>query len=640
MARYWERDHGRTDRRWWKKTGDREMAETISSEVDRIDRETVDRQQVILEAMALYGDIGAWPGAAGVSRVLPSSRRIAHNVIATGVDALNAEVTQSVPRPMAVTIGGTYKQQRRARMLTRYWEAKFDQTDAHMLGRQAVRDSILGGLGILRAFRNNPEDPENDEVCVERVFPGHFLIDDRSAIDVLPRQCYIRRYVDRALLQELWPDRKEELENARTPDQRYWFSHDNDSDMVEVIEAYHLASRGGATDGRHVMAAGDTVLVSEEYTRTRFPLAFVRPVAPQRGFWGESLVRRAAPAQFELNKLLRRVQESMHLHAIPRVFVNRQSGIVEGHMQNDIGIMVEYDGNVPVFLTPQSMPNEVYAHLERLEQWVYKEIGVSELSANSRKPPGLDSGAALRTYNDVQSRRFINLQRSYERMNEDLAREMALLEMAIAKEDPKRTVGTANGRKVDEVKWKDIELDEDRFHVRVFSSSALPNTPAGKLQALEEMVKAGVIDQKTFIRLADVPDLESVRDLVVAPEELLKDLFEGFLDGKKYMTPEPHMNLMLGRQLATLMWQEATLSGASDEDTGKLVKWITDSLDLQQRVHDMAAAEAAEEQAAQAAQAAQMGMPTPPLPAGPEMLQTPTQGSVPTPHGMPEGMTR
>jgi hypothetical protein len=652
MARYWEENLGNQDRRWWKKTDEQDIAETISAEVERIDNDTIDRQQYILEAMALYGDIGAWPGSAGISRVLPSTRRISHNVIATAVDALVAEVTQSVPRPMAVTIGGTYQQQRKARMLTRYWEAKFDQTDTHMLGRQAVRDCIQGGLGILRPYRVNPSDPENDEVAVERIFPGHFLIDDRSAIDVLPRQCYIRRFIDKSLLIELWPDKETEIESSKAPDQRYWFSHDNRNDMAEVIESYHLASKPGGTDGMHAMVVGDVLLVKEEYTRMRFPLAFVRPVAPQRGFWGESLVRRAAPAQFELNKLLRRVQESMHLHAVPRVFVSRQSGIVEGHMQNDVGIMVEYDGQPPVFMNPQSMGSDVYQHLRTLEEWVYKEMGVSELSATSRKPPGLDSGAALRTYNDVQSRRWINLQRSYERMSEDVAREMALLEMDIAKDCPGHTVGATSGKRVDELKWKDIELDENRFHVRVFSSSALPNTPAGKLQALEEMVKAGVIDQKTFIRLADVPDLESVRDLEVAPEELLTDMFENFLDGKAYILPEPHQDLARGRTMATLMWQRATLDGATPKDTDMLTRWIKDSLDLETRIQQMAMAEEQEragvlqaQQMEQMQQAAAMApqpgqAPPGPLPGGAQNLQTPTQGSVPTPNSMPEGMTR
>lgn len=599
------------ERRWWQKAKS-DIGRSVYEEVERIDKATIERQQTILESCALYGDMGSWPGSAGLGVMLPGSRRVSHNVIATATDALVAEVTQSIPRPMAVTLGGNFEERSKAKKLTNYWDAKFDETDTHDKARQCVRDCILGGLGVLHPYRDNPLDPENDKVVVERVFPGHFLIDDRSSVDVHPRQCYIRRFIDRSYLMELFPEHKNAIRMAEPPTNQYWFSPDNQSDVVEVIEAWHLASRPGSKDGMHVIVVSDICVIEEEYDRDRFPLAFVRPVPPQRGFWGENLVQRAAPAQFELNKLLRRIQESMHLHAVPRVFLQRQSGIVHAHMQNDVGIMVEYDGNPPQFLTPASMGADVYNYVVQLEEWIYREMGVSELSATSKKPPGLDSGAALRTYNDVQSRRWINLQRSYERMLIELAREFAYLEQEIASEYSKHEVSYNDRKYVKQVYWKDIHLDEARYNVRVHSASALPNTPAGKLQALEEMVKVGIIDQKTFIKLADVPDLESVRDLIVAPQELLEETFDSMLNGGKYMQPEPGMDLVLGRHMATLMIQRGVLDGVPESNIEKVRQWISDSLQLEIRAQRLAQKELmAEQQNAMADQLAQS--PSPPI---------------------------
>lgn len=634
---------GLVDRRWWLRKNKLEIAEGVFSEVERIDRDTVDRQQDILESCALYGTIQTWPGAAAVSRVLPASRRISHNVIATATDALVAEVTQSVPRPMAVTVGGTFKDRLRAKKLTKYWEAKFDQEDVHDLGRQAVRDCILAGIGILRPYRSNPLDPESDSVKVERIFPGNFLIDDRAAIDVIPRQCYIRRFIDRTLLIDLFPKFKNQIRDARAPDQHYWFSPSDNSSVVEVNEAWHCASLDGRDDGMHVICVNNALLYKSGYDRIRFPMSFVRPVPPQRGFWGDGLVKRAAPAQFELNKLLRRVQESMHLHAVPRVFLQRQSGIVKAHMQNDVGVMVEYDGNPPVFLTPASMGADVFQHIQTLEQWIYKEMGVSELSANSKKPVGLDSGAALRTYNDVQSRRWINLERSYEQLHTTLARELALLEKDIAESNSKHSVDCDSKDGVDQVLWKDIELPDNRYRTRVYSASALPNTPAGKLQALEEMVKAGVIDQQTFIELADVPDLDSVRDLKVAPRELLEMHFEDMIAGGKYVGPEPYNNLQMGMELASLMIQKAQREGADEENIDKLRRWIGQAIELPQLAQRIQQAEMqAQAQAGQLDMQAAMPPGPPPedaaqVPIQPNatlspMTATPTQGVVPPPY--------
>jgi hypothetical protein len=260
-------------------------------------------------------------------------------------------------------------------------------------------------------------------------------------------------------------------------------------------------------------------------------------------------------------------------------------------MTNHLGVVAYYEGNPPVFMTPQSMNNDVFSYVGQLEQWIYRELGVSELSANSTKPAGLDSGTALRTYNDVQSRRWINLQRSYEDMHVELAYESAHLEQDIS--DDKASVGMKhhvgyNSRKyVKETEWKDIYLDPERYRTRVYSASALPNTPAGKLQALEEMVKLQVIDPEQFIQLADMPDFESVRNLKVAPKELLEDTFDTMLEEDKFIEPEIGMDFELGRVLCVLSIQRAKLEGAGDELLDHLRNWVIESYALEDRVARM-----------------------------------------------------
>lgn len=562
---------------WWLEDDDEDLATKCFDEADRVSENTLDRQQQILESSALYGDLAAWPGMAGVERILPMSRRISHNVIATATDALVSEVTQTKPRPMAVTIGGDFTHQVRARKLTEYWDAKFTQLEVYDIGRQAVRDSIISGLGIIRAYRKRPGS-KDDSVGVERIWPGSFIIDDRGAIDVHPRSCFIRRAIDRSYLEKLYPEKADAIERARRPQQRYGFMLSiNREDLVEVLEGWHLPSAPGAGDGKHVISISTTALHQEEYENDTFPLAFCRAVAPQRGFWGESIVRRAATAQFELNKLLRRVQESMHLHAVPRVFVNRGSGIVKPHFTNDLGILIEYDGAPPMFMTPQSMGSDVYAHIDRLENWIYKEMGISQLSASSLKPAGLNSGRALRVYNDTQSRRFINLERSYEKMHCDLARQMINFERQISEDYPEHQVVYQSGALKKVIPFKKIDLEKDIMMVQVYPTSALPTTPAAKLQALEEMVTSGMIDNETFLRMADVPDLEAVRDTVVAPQELLEKRFDSMLETGEYSMPEPYMDLTKGINLCSLYVQKAEVQGAPDDRLELLRQWIGDA---------------------------------------------------------------
>lgn len=605
--------------RWWWLVSDDEKADKLFAEVDRISEETIDRAQSVIEASALYGDLAYLPGYSGIDRVLPASRRISHNVIATATDALVAEVTQTKPRPMAVTIGGDYTDHVRARKLTEYWDAKFQETNVYELGRQAVRDAIISGLGILRAYRARPGSP-NDEVLVERIWPGSFVIDDRGAIDVMPRSCYIRRQIDRTYLQKLYPDKADEIQRARHPQEKFWFTQAMRDDMVEVIEGWHLPSGPDGKDGKHIISVSTVELFVEDYEEQDFPLAFVRPVPPQRGFWGESIVKRAATAQFELNKLLRRVQESMHLHAVPRVFVNRGAGIVKPHFTNDIGILIEYDGQPPVYMTPNSMSADVYAHIDRLENWIYKEMGISQLSASSLKPAGLNSGRALRVYNDTQSRRFINLERSYEQMHCTLAAQITALERAISMENPKHeVVYESRGQKM-VIPFREIDLKKGIMRTQIAPTSALPTSPAAKLQDLQEMVAAGTIDQETFLTLADVPDFESIRDTVVAPLELLEKRFDEMLETGQYTMPEPYMDLKRGINLCALYIQKSEVKGASEDRIDLLRQWLGDAKNIVEGVMQQAAQAQMEsqmqmQQAVMGQQAPAMAAPMPGEPA-------------------------
>ncbi len=563
------------DQRWWLADEESDLARLAYAAAQEVDQYTSERREQILDAYCLYGDSSAL-GAFGdaFERVAPGG--ISRNVIASATDTVVSEVTQTTPRPMFVTVGGNWLEQERARKLTYHCDAEFDECDVRPLAEQVTRDAVIAGLGILRPYI----DPQTGtRVLVERIFPANLIVDDRNAIDVLPRCWYVRHLVDRWHLAELYPNRADAIRHARVAPGAWFADAARTKDMVEVIEAIHLPSREDKSDGRRVLVLTDAVLVDEPHKWDDPGMCFIRAVKPIRGFWGGSLVHRAAPTQTELNKLLRRVQDSMHLHATAIWFVQRQARIVKSHIVNNIGAIAEYDGNVPPQQhTPTSMSGEVYAYIEALEQRIYKLMGVSELSASSLKPKGLDSGRALQVYNDVQSRRFISLERDFEGLFTELARQFVRLETMIAEEHPEHEVIYADGCKRERIQWREIDLERDRFRVRVFPASAFPTNPAAKIQMLQDMLGSGVIDQQGFYELAlDVPDLESVRNRIVAPLELLHKRFSKMLYTAEYLAPEPYMDLELGLKECALALQRAELDECPEERLDLLRQWLADA---------------------------------------------------------------
>ena len=58
------------------------------------------------------------------------------------------------------------------------------------------------------------------------------------------------------------------------------------SDLVMVVEGWHLRSGKNMTDGRHTLACSSGSLLDEEYTKDRFPFTFLHYSPRLLGFLG------------------------------------------------------------------------------------------------------------------------------------------------------------------------------------------------------------------------------------------------------------------------------------------------------------------------------------------------------------------
>jgi hypothetical protein len=90
------------------------------------------------------------------------------------------------------------------------------------------------------------------------------------------------------------------------------------------------------------------------------------------------------------------------------------------------------------------------------------------------------------------------------------------------------------------------------------------------------MLGSGVIDQQSFYELAlDVPDLESVRNRIVAPIELIHKRLSKMLYDNVYFPPEPVMDLALALRETTLAIQRAELDDIPEERVDLLRQFLT-----------------------------------------------------------------
>jgi len=196
------------------------------------------------------------------------------------------------------------------------------------------------------------------------------------------------------------------------------------------------------------------------------------------------------------------------------------------------------------------VPAEVYAQLQRLVDYAYQQSGISALSAASKKPAGLDSGAALREYDDLQSDRFATLSKRYDNFYVELAYQVIDLAKDIAERDGKYTTVYPNKNGTREVNLPDADLLEDTYIIQCFDASSLPRDPAGRMQKIIEMIQSGMVDIKEGRRMLDFPDLEQEEKLANSGEERILYVLDKIIEDGVYTPPDPFMDLNLAIQLS------------------------------------------------------------------------------------------
>lgn len=532
-----------------------------------------------MRSFRAYGDVSHLSGSpmsdgAQLERV----KRLTVNVTKSCVNTLHAEVIATRPRPMFLTSGGDYEQQKRAKALTKWCEGLFYESKVDTeVGPPCARDGLVFDLMVAKIVT------EHGRVRAERVFPGEILVDIDDGADGKPRSLYHVKQYDRFVLAALYPDKRDEILSAPAATDFAWgcYRSAQDSDQVLVVEAWHLPSGPEESDGRHVIAIADHALLDEEWTDDSFPFAFGYWERALVGFYGVGIPEELRAHQTELNRLSRTIQEAQSRKGTYWIFVPRGAGVSKKHLTNQDGPIVEYDGPQPPVMYPApSLAGDLYQSRALVFQEAFSILGVSSLSAQSEKPAGLNSGRALRTYIDVKSKRFIEFHRGYEEFHVEIARQMVRA-IRRAAETAKRdgvefdyeVVYRGKGH-IERIKWSDVHLDEDSYVLQCFPVSALPSDPEGKMAAVEEMVNAGFITKERAAALLDYPDLESELSVVTAPGELLQQILERMVDTGRYFAPEPFFDLQLCVARGTLFYQRAMLQGVEEERLSLIRRFV------------------------------------------------------------------
>lgn len=592
---------------WWR-TKKNSAHTDVFPYVRQLDNFQGYKQQDNLRNMRLYGNMEfSGISAFNYARTEPTynvQNRVTLNIVQSMIDTVVSKIAKNKPRPYFLTNNGDWSQQRKAEKLTQFSEGQFYGTDFYAKASIAFKDACIFGTGCLKIYRGGLDSAE---IKVERVFIDEIMVDDREAYYGEPRQLHQRKWVHKDVLKAAFPghdgavDIASESMNAQSG-KNY---RERSGDMVLVVESWHLRSGEKAKDGRHTICIDNATLCDESYDKDYFPFVFFRWNLKPIGFFGQGISEQLTGLQLEINKILRTIQISMHLVSVPKLLVEASSKVVTAHLNNKIGGIIKYAGVKPEYSPLGAVPPELFTHLNTLYTRAYEIVGVSQLSSQSQKPQGLNSGKALRTYNDLETERFMETGLRYEKTFLDAIKIMLDLAKDIAGETGNYEVKCPGSGFLKTIKWDDVQLDEDQYILQAYPTSALSQNPAGRLQEVQELLQAGFVSKEDGMKLLDFPDLKRYYNMTNSGLEDINRQIEQCMEEGQYQSPEPYQNLQLGLQKFQQAYLMYRTQNAPEDRLDLLRRWMEDAKALLDQ------AQQASQQMQAAAQNPQLGQPAP-----------------------------
>lgn len=585
------------DRQWWVKDGDK-LACAVMDNYEALKKQDHNKPGRYHAFMSLYmnRNIESDAGLAYMAELVHATRanydRAKFNLIKLLVDTVHNRVAKLEPKAKFLPIAGSPSVRKRAKSLERWSAAISDKSKLHQVGPLVFLDALIFGTGVLKPYA------VGEKIYVDRIYPGEIFVDQVEAAYDNVRQMFHRKFVAREVVlyhfAEMPFQNKEISAKERAARVKAIMAaprssakddiqgaHSVVTDPIEVVEAWHLPSGPKAEDGKHVIAIRDYTLYENEWEREKFPLSFVRWSHDPRGFFGIGLAEELYGIHIDVNSTIERIEQSMALNPSPYVLVEERSKVKKSKIVNVPGNVIQYKDTAPVIKTVDTVPPEFLTYLNDQVARAYRIAKINTISSGNKIPSGLETGAAVREWSDTDKEDIAVVMKEYQDFYMDVVQEFVYLGKQIHRRYPGYTVVAPKDRHtVTAIKWKDVDLDEDSFVLRVEPASSLPSTPAGRIAAVTDLLNAGLIDASRGLELLHMPDLEGELDLVTAERFNIDHMIELILDDGEPQVLETGIDAELVVKKAQAAYNKAVTDGVPEFNLTLLRDFIAQGLDV------------------------------------------------------------
>lgn len=608
---------------WWSAKKSDELGQQLRGVTSRIEKDQAYRVQVSCERLSTYlgrpinslGDLEGLSSRVTRDNVDSDDFQVPFSQFA--LDTICARIAgRQRPKPIVLTEGADFETRLQCRKRSKFIEGQFQEKQGEFptiydVGVQVFRDSAIFDGGVVKV----EIDEASEKVSVKREFPWNVFYDRSDSREGYPNSIYARRSVDCELLCDTYGKQADAIRKFAGNGGDHSYSRmffgrgtSEESQRVDVWECYAKPTRKGKEGGRRIVICGSEVLVDEPWDRDTFPYVWMIWTRSAVGMYGIPPIEFARRAQTRANYLYDRCYRTTRLLSggyidyEPGSYLGDDGGAFVLEANDDVKLMPRLPGKQPAtFQMPAPFNPQTLDLADRMKQFVYDAFRTSELTAQGRMEPGVNSGIAIRNRTDLQDLGFLPQARMLEQFWVDVGTQMLYCVNDLARDNGgsvKSVLPTGNGF-LESIEWKAIDVGEESLYtVQVKAASATADDYGAKLQYVTELQQMGHIDAGTAQRLigSGNPDIESDYNRKNAQYNWIERIITEILDSDSEEDapevdgPDPYMNLLdAAFQMNQAYLEVSSWPNTPEKKRAQMRQWLDQCIQLINRAKPPAA---------------------------------------------------
>ena len=397
---------------------------------------------------------------------------MALNVTGSCVETCASKIAKSKPRVTFQTDNADREKRELARKLDNWILKTFKKGKAWKHGSGAFKSCCVTGLGFLKVYI------EKNRIKFRKIAVFDVFFDNAHEGYTEPKEMGEKKTMTLYDLIKMFPDKDKELKD------HHGEQMDKSIVVYEIYRAYEVKR----------IFTENVMLLNEKWDKP-LPYVLFKWEPAEAGVLSVGISKKIYYLQMAISYILGKTLASVKNFAVPRIFIPKGAQPTDSDISNVVGEIIEIDmekGDKVQFSTPKAMDNQVIDIMNLLWQRAFEVIGISQMTAGGTVPRGLEnaSGTALRKYQEVESERFQLIRTSYEEGYISLAKK-------IIKMVPDSMLPKGISRS---------EVMEALYEITIWSSSILPDSPAGKLAMVSDIFNSGLAGRDQALSLLQSPD--------------------------------------------------------------------------------------------------------------------------------------